>query len=48
MKNEKYYAAPKAEILRLRFEDIISTSGSDGPSTDNDFDKDIGEWDDEM
>ena len=48
MKKEKHYVAPEAEILRLQFDDIISTSGNDTPSTNDPHDKDIGEWDDEM
>ena len=48
MKKEKHYITPEAEILRLQFDDIIRTSGNDDPAPDDDIDKDIGEWDDEM
>ena len=48
MKRRNRYTTPEADIFKLKFDDIISTSGNDTPSTGDPNDKDIGEWDDEM
>lgn len=50
MEKEKY-KSPEFLLFRLSADDVIRTSGSQGgnyPSTDNDWDQDIGEWDSEM
>ena len=49
--NEKKYKSPQFLLFRLSSDDVIRTSGSqggNGPSTDNNWDSDIGEWDPEM
>ena len=48
MKNKHPYISPELDIFKLQFDDIIRTSGNGDSTTDDDLDKDIGEWDDEM
>ena len=48
MKTKHHYTSPEVDIFKLHLDDIIRTSGNDDPAHDDDLDKDIGEWDDEM
>ena len=48
MKRKQHYTTPELDIFKLHLDDIIRTSGNDDPAHDDDLDKDIGEWDDEM